>query len=159
MACAFVVSRGGGVGLSHRLCSPATPSTRQSTRRIDAPSPRHGQEGRRKHTIARIFFDSSCCCFSSAVSCSSPNNCSSWSTSAWSRSSCFACAEHRRHSPRSEWPQNRKINHPLHCEMDTSRVDGVKAPQHRGTPRSRLPFIEVRLARELPHHLDVVLPG
>ena len=23
--------------------------------------------------------------------------------------------------------------------MDTSRVDGVKAPQHRGTPRSRLP--------------------
>ena len=22
-----------------------------------------------------------------------------------------------------------------HCEMDTSRVDGVKAPQHRGTPR------------------------
>ncbi len=37
----------------------------------------------------------------------------------------------------SEWPQNRKRNHPLHCEMDTSRVDGVKAPQHRGTPRSR----------------------
>ena len=22
--------------------------------------------------------------------------------------------------------------------MDTSRIDGVKAPQHRGTPRSRL---------------------
>ena len=24
--------------------------------------------------------------------------------------------------------------------MDTSRVDGVKAPQHRGTPRSHLRF-------------------
>jgi hypothetical protein len=24
--------------------------------------------------------------------------------------------------------------------MDTSRVDGVKAPQHRGTPRTRLPL-------------------
>ena len=35
---------------------------------------------------------------------------------------------------RSEWPRNRKINHPLHCEMDTSRVDGVKASLHDGTP-------------------------
>ena len=32
--------------------------------------------------------------------------------------------------------RNRHRNHPLHCEMDTSRIDGVKAPQHRGTPRS-----------------------
>ena len=31
---------------------------------------------------------------------------------------------------------NSKKNHPLHGEMDTSRVDGVKAPLHNGTPRS-----------------------
>ena len=30
---------------------------------------------------------------------------------------------------RSERPQNPKRNHPLHGEMDTSRVDGVKAPR------------------------------
>ena len=30
---------------------------------------------------------------------------------------------------------NRKRNHPRHREMDTSRVDGVKAPLHDGTPR------------------------
>ena len=26
-------------------------------------------------------------------------------------------------SNRSEWPQNPKINHPLHGEMDTSRIE------------------------------------
>jgi len=40
----------------------------------------------------------------------------------------------RGRSPRSEWPQNQKINHPRPRLMETSRVDGVKAPQHRGTP-------------------------
>ena len=30
----------------------------------------------------------------------------------------------------SERPQNPKINHPLHGEMDTSRVDGVKAERN-----------------------------
>ena len=46
------------------------------------------------------------------------------------------CAEHRGRSTRSEWPQNRKINHPRPRLMDASRVDGVKAPPHDGTPRS-----------------------
>ena len=32
-------------------------------------------------------------------------------------------------STRSERPQTRKRNHPRHGEMDTSRVDGVKAPR------------------------------
>ena len=41
--------------------------------------------------------------------------------------------------------------------MDTSRIEEVKTPQHDGTPRSRLPLVEVRLARELPHQLHVVL--
>ena len=40
-------------------------------------------------------------------------------------------------SPRSEWPQNQKRNHPRPRLMETSRVDGVKAPQHRGTLDSR----------------------
>ena len=39
-------------------------------------------------------------------------------------------------SIRSEQPQNQKRNHPRPRLMDTSRIDGVKAPQHRGTPRS-----------------------
>ena len=30
-------------------------------------------------------------------------------------------------------------------------------PQHDGTPRARLPLVEVRLPRELPHHFHVVL--
>jgi len=33
--------------------------------------------------------------------------------------------------------------------MDTSRVDGVKAPQHRGTPRSHLRFSYSRRVLEL----------
>ena len=37
---------------------------------------------------------------------------------------------------RSEWPQNRKRNHPLHGEMDTSHINKVKTPQHDGTPRA-----------------------
>ena len=37
----------------------------------------------------------------------------------------------------AERPRNQKRNHPLHCEMDTSRLDGVKASLHNGTPRSR----------------------
>ena len=46
------------------------------------------------------------------------------------------CAEHRGLATQSERPHNRKLNHPRPRLMDTSRVDGVKAPQHRGTPRS-----------------------
>jgi len=38
----------------------------------------------------------------------------------------------------SEWPQNRKRNHPRHREMDTSRIDKVKAPQHVKTRRSHI---------------------
>ena len=47
-----------------------------------------------------------------------------------------ACAEHRGRSTRSERPQIRKRNQPRHPLLETTRVDGVKAPQHRGTPRS-----------------------
>ena len=50
------------------------------------------------------------------------------------RASCLRGAS--RCSTPSEWPQNQKINHPRHREMDTSRVDGVKAPLDDGTPRS-----------------------
>ena len=32
----------------------------------------------------------------------------------------------------------------------------MKAPY--GTPRARLPLVQIRLPRELPHQLDVVLP-
>ena len=39
------------------------------------------------------------------------------------------CAERRGRSTRSEWPQNRKRNHPRPSLMHTSRVDGVKAPR------------------------------
>ena len=39
-------------------------------------------------------------------------------------------------STRSERPQTRKRNHPRHREMVTSRLNGVKAPQNRITPRS-----------------------
>ena len=35
-----------------------------------------------------------------------------------------------------KWPQNRKINHPRPPLLETTRVDGVKAPLHDGTPRS-----------------------
>ena len=45
-------------------------------------------------------------------------------------------ASRRGLSTRSEWPRNRNRNHPRPRLTDTSRVDGVKAPQHRGTPRS-----------------------
>ena len=44
-----------------------------------------------------------------------------------------ACAEHRGRSPRSS---KSKRNHPRPRLMDTSRVDGVKAQQLRGTPGS-----------------------
>ena len=37
----------------------------------------------------------------------------------------------------SERPQNRKRDHPLPSFLETRRVDGVKAPPHDGTPRSR----------------------
>ena len=36
--------------------------------------------------------------------------------------------------------------------MKTSRIDGVKAPQHRGTPRSH-PFVTMNWARS-PHVFD-----
>ena len=37
---------------------------------------------------------------------------------------------------RSERPQTREKKHPRPRLMDTSRIDGVKAPRHRGTLRS-----------------------
>ena len=37
---------------------------------------------------------------------------------------------------RSERPQNRKRNHPRPPLLETTGDDGVKAPRHRGTPRS-----------------------
>ena len=60
----------------------------------------------------------------------------------------LACAEHRIHWKRSERPQTRKRNHPLPSFLETSRVDGVKAPQHFKTPRSRLLAV-VELRRKL----------
>ena len=50
----------------------------------------------------------------------------------------------------SERPQNRKRNHPLHGEMDTSRIEEVKTPQHDGTPRSHV------AGRELDASVGVV---
>ena len=44
----------------------------------------------------------------------------------------------KRCSTRSESAQNRKRDHPLPSFLETSRVDGVKAPPHDGTPRSCL---------------------
>ena len=41
--------------------------------------------------------------------------------------------------------------------MDTSPSKEVKTPQHDGTPRARLPLVEVRLPRKFAHQLDVVL--
>ena len=38
--------------------------------------------------------------------------------------------------------------------MDTSRVDGVKAPRHRGTPRSHGQRLPVRQAPDLEHELQ-----
>ena len=49
-----------------------------------------------------------------------------------------ACAEHCGLSTRSERPQNKKRNHPRPPLLETTRVDGVKAPLHNGTPRSCL---------------------
>ena len=46
------------------------------------------------------------------------------------------CVEHRGRSTRSETAQTRKRNHPRPRLMDTSRVDGVKASLHNGTPGS-----------------------
>ena len=44
--------------------------------------------------------------------------------------------------------------------MDTSRVDGVKAPQHRGTPRSdmAMKFFVCRLNADVSDAMNV-LPG
>ena len=58
-------------------------------------------------------------------------------------------------STRSEWPQNRKRNHPLHGEMHTSRVDGVKAPLHDGTPRSHILGRRVELPELVPEVVRV----
>ena len=44
--------------------------------------------------------------------------------------------------------------------MNTSRIDGVKAPQHRGTPRSRLLvffFIAVVVGPEIVQRVSIVL--
>jgi hypothetical protein len=57
----------------------------------------------------------------------------------------------------SEWPQNRKRNHPRPRLMDTSRVtrvDGVKAPRHRETPRSHGQRLPVRQVPDLEHELQ-----
>ena len=44
-------------------------------------------------------------------------------------------------SKRSEWPRNRKRNHPRPSFLETSHINKVKAPQHVKTPRShRLPM-------------------
>ena len=51
-----------------------------------------------------------------------------------------SCAGRRGRSTRSELPQNRKRDHPRPPLLETTRVDGVKAPQHRGTPRSDAAF-------------------
>ena len=49
-------------------------------------------------------------------------------------------------STRSERPQNQKENHPRPRLIPTSRIDGVKAPQHFKTPRSdRLLELELRI--------------
>ena len=45
-----------------------------------------------------------------------------------------------RGASRSERPQNPKRNHPLPSFLETSRVDGVKASLHDGTPRSHRIF-------------------
>ena len=48
------------------------------------------------------------------------------------------CADHRGRSTRSERPQNQQRNHPRPPLLETTRIDGVKAPLHDGTPRSHL---------------------
>ena len=55
-----------------------------------------------------------------------------------SSATALTCAERRGRSTRSEWPQNKKRNHPRRPLLETTRIDGVKAPRHRGTPRSHL---------------------
>ena len=45
----------------------------------------------------------------------------------------------------SETAQNQKRNQPFHCEMEMSRVDGVKAPPHDGTPRSHAQLVLARV--------------
>ena len=56
--------------------------------------------------------------------------------------------------------RNRKRNHPRPRLMDTSRVDGVKAPQHHGTPRScmAMKFLVCLLKAEVSDAMKV-LPG
>ena len=51
--------------------------------------------------------------------------CMTWSISCED----FTCAEHRGRSTRSERPQNKKRDHPPPSFLETSRLDGVKAPQ------------------------------
>ena len=41
-------------------------------------------------------------------------------------------------SNRSEWPQTRKRNHPLHQKMDTSRIEGVSTRRDAASAQSRL---------------------
>ena len=54
-----------------------------------------------------------------------------------------------------ETAQIRKQNHPRPRLMEASRVDGVKAPQHRGTPRShQLRAADLHL---LDLHVDLTL--
>ena len=65
-----------------------------------------------------------------------------------------ACAGRRGRSPRSERPQNPKRDHPRHREMETTRVDGVKASLHDGTPRSRRPRVPLPV---VPHKNEVEL--
>ena len=51
-------------------------------------------------------------------------------------SSGFFESDLRGASTRSERPQNRKRNHPRPSFPETTRIDGVKASLHNGTPRS-----------------------
>ena len=67
------------------------------------------------------------------------------------------CAEHRGLSTRSERPQNRKRDHPLPSFLETTRVDGVKAPQHRGTPRSDLLVRRFQSTGRLLERVDLAL--
>ena len=66
------------------------------------------------------------------------------------------CAEHRGRSTRSERPQNRKRDHPRPPLLETTRVDGVKALQHRGTPRSYLAHLHLLVVMHRYEVVDVV---
>ena len=72
---------------------------------------------------------------------------SSWSfRTSWS---VISCAEH----------QNRKRNHPRHREIDTSRLNEVKAPQHFKTRRSHVELLILKIVRHARHELRLEEPA